>query len=200
MRYQVGQKIFLVFFEIEGRKLSDWMIMPYLHDLSPVKKIWLKELEVKEHHKVHWEMDPEKKKDCDGYILQDEAGVVYYNQYPAAAYEQTSTAADYLFERHFPGGNKEIEAYFNDPKEPADFKLLTDVYRRITKGIEDCKNIADNVQKEPEERKSGEQRVKLLTTVKEDIDNQLKETFKKKMESKPLYEGSKLLKWNIIDL
>lgn len=200
MRYQVGEKLITVFFEIEGRKLSDWFIMPYLYDMHKVEKVWLKELEVKEHHKVHWEMDPEKKKDYDGYILHDQTGNIWHNQYPSAAYEQFSNEADYLFQRHFPGEKEELDAYFNDPKEPADFKLLSNVYSRIAKGINQCKDVADNVQKDPEERKRGEELVKLLTLVKEDIDNQLKETFKKKMESKPLYEGSKTLKWNIVDL
>ena len=75
MRYQVGEKLITVFFEIEGRKLSDWFIMPYLYDMHKVEKVWLKELEVKEHHKVHWEIDPEKKKDYDGYILHDQTGI-----------------------------------------------------------------------------------------------------------------------------
>ena len=200
MRYQVGEKLIVVFFEIEGRQLSDWMIMPYMYNWSPVKKIWLKELEVKEHHKVHWEMDPEKKPDYDGYILQDQAGAFFHNQYPSAAYEQTSDSADYVFERNFPGGKDELELYFNDPKEPADFKLLPDVYRTIARGIASFTEMSSGSQKEPDDRKQVDELLKLLTEVKTDIDKQLEETFKKKMESKPLYEGSKTLKWIVVDL
>lgn len=192
MRYQVGQKLITVFFEIEERELSGWFIMPYLYDHRKVKKIWLKEMEVKEHHKVAWSEDPKGEKKYDGYILQDSDEKEFVNQFPSAAMEQTSTEGDYLFERYFPGGKDEVELYFNDPKEPADFKLLTEVYRRIKRGLT---VLAAN----PNDAELTYKLI-LLTKSINDIDRQLAETFKKKMESKPIYEGSKNLKWILVDL
>ncbi len=199
-RYQVGEKLITVFFEIEGRKLSDWFIMPYLYDMHKVEKVWLKELEVKEHHKVHWSEDPTGEKKYDGYILLDDGGNTFHNQYPSASMEQLSCEGDALFERNFPDGKDEIESYFNDPKEPIDFKLLTEVYRQITRGLSDLHNGLARPESDDRDRTEFRQKIELLTPVKEDIDKQLAETFKKKFDSKPLYEGSKNLKWFLIDL
>lgn len=199
-RYQVGEKLITVFFEIEGRKLSDWFIMPYLYDMHKVEKVWLKELEVKEHHKVHWSEDPTGEKKYDGYILLDDGGKYFHNQYPSASMEQLSCEGDALFERNFPDGKDEIESYFNDPKEPIDFKLLTEVYRQITRGLSDLHNGLARPESDDRDRTEFRQKIELLTSVKEDVDKQLAETFKKKFDSKPLYEGSKNLKWFLIDL
>ena len=199
MRYQVGQKLITVFFEIEERELSGWFIMPYLYDHRKVKKIWLKEMEVKEHHKVAWSEDPKGEKKYDGYILQDGDGKYYHNQYPRASYGQVSSEADGAFERNFPGGKDELELYFNDPKEPIDFKLLTGVYWKIARGIADIPAILVNPERAAD-HEDFRQKLDFLTAVKEDIDKQLAETFKKKMESKPIYEGSKNLKWILVDL
>lgn len=198
-RFQVGQKLITVFFEIEERELSGWFIMPYLYDHRKVKKIWLKELEVKEHHKVAWSEDPKGEKKYDGYILQDSDGKYYHNQYPTAAYGQISTEADGAFERNFPGGKDELELYFNDPKEPTDFKLLTEVYWKIARGIANIPAILANPERAAD-HEDFRQKLDFLTAVKEDIDKQLAETFKKKMESKPFYEGSRVLKWFLTDL
>lgn len=200
MRYQVGEKLITVFFEIEERKLSDWFIMPYLYDLSKVKKIWLKELEVKEHHKVQWSEDPTDEKKYDGYILVDADGKYFYNQFPMASMEQLSCEGDTLFERNFPDGKDEIESYFNDPKEPIDFKLLTEVYRQIIRGLSDLNNALTKPESDVSDQIEFRQKIELLTSVKEDIDKQLAETFKKKFDSKPYFEGRKTLKWFFIDL
>lgn len=199
MRYQVGEKLITVFFEIEERELSAWFVMPYLYDMRNVRKVWLKELEVKEHHKVGWDQDPAGEKKHDGYILQDSDGKYYHNQYPSASYGQLSCEGDTAFERNFPGGKDEVELYFNKPEEPADFKLLTEVYSKIARGIMDIQAILANPERVAD-HEEFRQKADLLIPVKEDIDKQLAETYKKKMESKPFYEGSRVLKWFLTDL
>lgn len=100
MRYQIGEKLFVLGFYHDGVKAtpSIWnslgavMMRPELN--------WsfkLIELTVTEHHKVPWDQDPEGKKECDGYVLKDKDGVVYYNQYPTASYGQLSDFANRVF-------------------------------------------------------------------------------------------------------
>jgi len=175
MRYQVGEKLITVFFEIEGRKLSDWFIMPYLYDMHKVEKVWLKELEVKEHHKVSWEYDTDNKNDCDGYVLKDKDGNTWHNQYPKASYYgQTTSEGDFRFRRSL---SEAVGDEMKNPTEPVDYRLLTQVYDDIYSGIEQLSKKED----------PPVQLIQKLTEVKEQLEKQVGEQFKKKFVSEPIW-------------
>lgn len=106
MRYALGQKLYGVHFVtasfVNDTFANQWYSKPYLYTEDPVVKITLVELEVKEHHKVPYEFDTDNKLDCDGYLLQDEKGQLWSNQYPRASYGQISCIGDYRFSRYCP--------------------------------------------------------------------------------------------------
>lgn len=51
-------------------------------------------LTCKEHHRVPNAWDSQNRLDNDGFIFEDDAGRVWYNQYPRASYGQMSDEAD----------------------------------------------------------------------------------------------------------
>lgn len=103
MRYEIGQKVWVMFAHVTNSRAYP-MRVPYTPwNYGPViPKVDLIELTVTEHHKVRWDYDnPEDEAKYDGYLLTDEKGGVWANQYPHASYSQTSTAADQAFNRYF---------------------------------------------------------------------------------------------------
>jgi len=100
MRYQIGEKLFVLGFYHDGTKKTPSIWSSLGAVIAQPELNWsfkIIELTVTEHHKVPWNQDPEGKKECDGYILKDKDGVVYYNQYPAASYGQLSDFANRVF-------------------------------------------------------------------------------------------------------
>lgn len=138
MRYQVGQKVPVVACVIKGQKPFG-VTIPLLHDDKQPDSVFMKMLTVTEHHRVpnHWESDPEKK-DCDGYILSDEQGARWLNQYPRASYGQTTDHADRQFEADLSKASKEeIEkALGNEESYPLFYECLDQCIERILRGIE----------------------------------------------------------------
>lgn len=102
MRYEIGQKIWGVFFHntdaIFYPHYSPWSPFGFNVRRSEMPRMEFIELTVTEHHKVYWEYDEKKAEPTnDGFVLTDEKGRVWHNQYPRASYEQTSDHADGLF-------------------------------------------------------------------------------------------------------
>ena len=102
MRFEIGQKIYTI--GLQYSDSDDILFTPYVLPLvlgnAPSVSIILNELTVREHHKVpgEWDDNPVH----DGFILADEAGNHWNNQYPRAAYGQITTTSDYRFDRRAP--------------------------------------------------------------------------------------------------
>lgn len=171
-RYSVGEVIYGVCFDIDGDDFGGYAL-PYLFNLKPVTAIHIVKLTVTEHHRVRdsW-AKKDAKPDCDGFILKDDAGNVWHNQYPMASYGQTSDEGNRRFHRHIAeeGGLKKLI----DNKELFEVHLLTDVIGSISRGIkhfglpETMESMAD--QNRGEELK---ERLALLNNLKECIDYKL---------------------------
>lgn len=103
MRYQVGQKLWVMFAHVTNSNLYPLRV-PYTpwnygHVLP---KLEFLELEVIAHHKVRNEYaQPDSEPDCDGFLLRDIHGNIWSNQYPLATYGQLTTSADQHFSRYF---------------------------------------------------------------------------------------------------
>lgn len=188
MRYQVGEKLIVAFFKFEGEKGFLWFSMPYLYHEKQIEQILLKEMEVTEHHKVSWEYDADNKNDHDGYVLKDKDGNIWHNQYPKASYGQTSSEADFRFRRNSnPFGKKEdIPGYL-----VMDYRLLTQVYDDIYTGIVEL----------PKRNNPPTQLIEKLTELKERLEKQLAEEFKKKFVSEPIWpKHPDVIRWKLQDI
>lgn len=103
MRYEIGQKIWGVFFHntdaIFYPHYSPWMPFDFFGEVrKTMPRIEFVELTVTEHRKVRWEYEEETvEPKYDGFILVDAQGREWHNQYPRASYEQTSDTCDGLF-------------------------------------------------------------------------------------------------------
>lgn len=72
--------------------------MPYMYNLDDIVKTSIVKLTVTEHHKVRHEYQGEgESPTLDGYVLTDEAGTIWHNQYPTASYEQLSDEGDNIY-------------------------------------------------------------------------------------------------------
>lgn len=97
-RFEVGQEIYAIHFTKEHDSLNELFSMPFLYDMKPVTETTFIKLTVTEHHKVRSSYDDKDKEPTyDGFVLTDENGNVWYNQYPHAEYGQTSTEGDSVF-------------------------------------------------------------------------------------------------------
>lgn len=170
MRYQIGEKLIVVHFHYETDRPQFRFTMPYLYSEEKVKEIQLCELEVTEHHKVSWEYDTDNKNDCDGYVLKDKDGNTWHNQYPKASYGQTTAEGDFRFRRSL---SEAVGDEMKNPTEPVDYRLLTQVYDDIYSGIEQLSKKED----------PPVQLIQKLTEVKEQLEKQVGEQFKKKFVS-----------------
>lgn len=98
MRYEIGQKIWTVFFHnLDAFFYPSYsQFMPWESATFP--EIEFRELTVTEHHKVlnEWANNTDVP-DCDGYVLQDDTGRIWHNQFPRASYGQMSDNCDGLF-------------------------------------------------------------------------------------------------------
>lgn len=102
MRYEIGQELVAVHFKTEGdsRNHSFYSTPFMFFSEQRIEKISLFKLTVKEHHRVAWSEDPGGEKKYDGYLLTDDQGLIWANQYPRAAYGQTTTEQDQRFFFH----------------------------------------------------------------------------------------------------
>lgn len=88
------------------------------------------ELTVVEHHRVSSDWDTSGKLEHHGYVLNDECGNVWHNQYPKACYSQTSDQANAIFTRQYPVGT-DYKAALEDWRKPYEVisveRLLNDL-------------------------------------------------------------------------
>ncbi len=140
MRYEVGQEIMAVAFVVPGRNPMGIMI-PLLHDDVQPSKIFVKKLTVAEHRRVPNEWDPKEELRHDGFILKDEEGMVWHNQYPRASYGQLSDTQDRVFEYCLDGkSTDEITALINNEHEvPLFYEDMEESLARILRGIASVK-------------------------------------------------------------
>ena len=102
-RYKVGQQIVTVGFVFADENYFGVIRRPYRSnmftglDTTPVLKTEVIRLTVIEHHKVPGEWSDAL--EYDGYVLQDENGARWYNQYPYASYGQLDDSYDRVFRR-----------------------------------------------------------------------------------------------------
>lgn len=151
MRFQPTQALFAVQFT-HARDLNAENIgmfqQPLLYSDEMPSKINITKLIVTEHHKVYDSYD--EKRDilpaCDGYILCDADGKMWNNQYPTASYGQLSDEANRRFHRHATTKEEEENLIKELREKRGSFyecHLLTDVLKKIMKGIKDLGEVTD---------------------------------------------------------
>ena len=164
MRYNVGETIYTIFFDIEGRDRLDFF-WPYMYNMDQVVKINIVPLIVTKHYKVRGDYDKEDTVPTyDGYVLKDMQGNTWYNQYPRASYGQISDECNQRFFRHMEKGDLETLRVKNEILES---HLLTDVVGRVSRGIKSMEDTPDDVL------------YKILVDLKQQIEHQLKEEYQK---------------------
>lgn len=126
MRYQVGQIIYVVAFTFAGQSYSQ--THPRIpHRAEGPEKMHFKKLTVTEHHRVPDYWLPLGEKTCDGYVLTDENGKVFHNQYPMAVYGQVSDFADRWFTAHAADREEAKRLIAADKDEPVAYILVEDI-------------------------------------------------------------------------
>lgn len=164
MRYTLGQKLYGVHFVtasfVNDAYSNQWYSKSYLHTEDPVVKITLVELEVKEHHKVPYKFDTDNKLDCDGYLLQDEKGRLWSNQYPRASYGQISCIGDYRFSLYYPSFAEFMKTV--DKGGILECHLLTD-------SVEEVYRFLNKEESKKESPKLYENLTKLISDIEEEL-------------------------------
>lgn len=121
-RYQVGEEIYALAFKSSEKKAvytnASLIALPVIMDGVVFNK-----LTVIEHHKVPYSESTNDALVADGYILVDETGKRYTNQYPRASYGQISDSGDRIFTIEEKGKSREyLHALFtNEYNEPVEF-------------------------------------------------------------------------------
>lgn len=131
MRYNIGEKVIAVLYVMQDR--TPWVNPQFRPWEDNLKQMNFKVLTVTEHHKVAWDQDPAREQKYDGFVLQDRDGQQWGNQFPSASYGQTTTAANYYFERIHPKGTKYDEL---TDEQMACYEDVTTVIDRVVRGIE----------------------------------------------------------------
>lgn len=137
MRFQVNQALFAVHFGYPRNdpRTYGFFGLPMLFDNIEPEDINFAKLVVTEHHKVPDSYDEKKEQKYDGYLLKDETGKLFANQYPTASYGQTSDEANRRFAVH--GDESFFKKIYEEPKAIFEYHLLSDVLERIQRGIKD---------------------------------------------------------------
>lgn len=102
-RFSVNQKLPVILLERAPKHAEDvtcnLLFMPYSPlDEAEAPSIKVTSLTVLSEHKVPWEFGDGDETPHVGYILEDDSGSTWHNQYPAASYGQLSDTADGLFD------------------------------------------------------------------------------------------------------
>jgi hypothetical protein len=127
-RFQVGQELFVIHFSIVGKLVNNFFTLPHERKIDEIGDITIKKLVVKEAHVVkdaHTGNDQDAP-DLEGYILHDEDGVEFFNQYPKANQTSGTGYEDLLF-------THDIVPDIEDQK-PYQFRLLTSVVDYLLNG------------------------------------------------------------------
>lgn len=177
MRYHVDQTLFAVQFgfasdRVRGRHIKTFRL-PVLHDDEMPETFNFIELKVAEHHKVHDEFSSRlDAPQLDGYLLKDKDGVVYANQYPVAAYQQTSDSANRRF-RLYNREDSVIESLLTNPNSIYEYNLLTDVLEDMQRGIQGLAKLVP----EHSYYKEAQGKIKLLQFLYDRTVEEFKKTY-----------------------
>lgn len=134
-RYSIGEEIYCITFKYSDTINVSTSMIAVVMDGNPDIVVFNK-LTVKEHHKVPNRYDLTDT--CnDGYVLEDENGIVFHNQYPYADYGQVSDAGDRYFVIDFSNKSEEIIKTIIDNKynQPYEFVAISELVANIYKAI-----------------------------------------------------------------
>jgi hypothetical protein len=134
-RYTVGEELFVVHIEVKNLSVvlraSQFWTTPHLSVPDEIGKISIMKLKVMEHHRVRDNTTPDNAEPtCDGFVLVDEQGNTWHNQYPLARYGQTTDVADRMFTRVFSGPVADLP-----PSLVVQTRLLSDFMDVLNNGI-----------------------------------------------------------------
>lgn len=139
MRFEIGQTLFAIQFtnqaDLDVKRIGVFSMPMRFNNEMPATIHFVK-LTVTEHHKVPGEWDNEEK--YDGFILTDEQGNRYGNQYPRASYGQLSDTSDRIFQRLESDADTESKKLIQELKDtgkPYEYRLLSDVLESMLGGI-----------------------------------------------------------------
>ncbi len=184
MRYNVDGVVYGIHFDIAGADGLDktFARLPYMFGKDDaVEKIQIIKLTVKEHHKVRWDYDEDNAEPkYDGFLLEDEKGRRWSNQYPTASYEQLSDSADRQFQI-YTEGKENWDKLFEEHAangDPVEYYLLTNIVRSISQGIKFHTNEKNGDKRNPSLAKK-------LIELKEKIFDQFKQEFNLTMKEEP---------------
>ena len=142
-RYRLGQTILTAGFVFKDEQYFGVLRRPYRCswliglDTTPVLKTELIRLTVVEHHKVPGEWSDAL--EYDGYVLRDDNGALWYNQYPYASYGQLDDSYDRVFRR------AELHRVGNhDPIFSSDTVVLTERIEMLYEAMLDGVKIYEN--------------------------------------------------------
>ena len=191
-RYVVGEKLYVINFSFEGKKKLGFSL-PFLYDLTPISKITIIELTVKEHHRVLGDWDDEDAAPSnDGFILEDQDGNIWYNQYPRASYGQLSDEGNRRFTRHLTAEAKLDELIENGVI--FECHLINDAFNSICRGIKELKKLSEGDD-------NYSQKIQLLTKCKADIAEIFKKDFGKTFKEVVIWEDTpEITKFEVQDV
>lgn len=162
MSYKVDQEIFGVQYDNDVAIQRGVFIQPLLHSDQQPKKINFAKLVVKSQHAVNHEFqEAGEEKKHEGFLLDDEAGVEFANQYPTHSYSQISNEGDYRFFMHLQSNEEYEKKVAVNPNITLEYCMLSHCLERIQTGI---RQLGDVLITEPEEkkRKAREKRAQLV--------------------------------------
>lgn len=200
MRFTLNQQLFAVQFiysrdlDPNQRHFGGRFRQPMLWDNElPIKCNFVR-LTVASHHKVcnEWdEKDAEPK--YDGFLLKDENGTCFANQYPRASYGQTSDEGDRRFNLYSENEGEIVKLVKAKPDTIYEYHLLSDVLERIRRGIKD---LADLKAEDAAHAERIKEKVELLPVLYDRIVKDFHEAYlnyEVKLEWAPAFEGSDLI-------
>ena len=143
MRFQVNQNLFAVHFGYNANvpRTYGFYSLPLLFDNIEPDDINFVKLTVIEHHKVPGDYDIKEEPQYDGYLLKNEAGLVFANQYPRASYGQLSDESNRRFAVHITESGVIDKMQEENEKVVFEYHLLSDVLERMQRGIKDLENV-----------------------------------------------------------
>ncbi len=143
MRFHVNQNLFAVHFgyNVNVPRTYGFYSQPMLWDNIEPDDINFVKLTVTEHHKVPDAHAPDTEAKYDGYLLKNDAGQVFANQYPHASYGQTSDEGNRRFAVHITKSGELDKLQEENEKAVFEYYLLSDVLEKIQRGIKDLGEI-----------------------------------------------------------
>lgn len=186
-RYQVGQKLITVCFHFDGKPPMLGVTMPYLYDMKAPTKIDLIQLEVIEEHNVPNAHAPKDGNYAVGYVLKDDHGRIWHNQYPLAYYGQVSDEGNRTFSRH--AATKEEATEILNSGESHHTYLLSEFFGNLSRGISHFSdNETINAITDEEKRAAFTEKLNALVGLRDTIVKMVKDQFSLVFQEYPIWE------------